>query len=146
MQPGINTDTFGSEAGDNQNDNSHDTKNTSATINERDTTSQKQDNDHEKKVNDVGNNKKVENSWDAESKTNNQDEDEWEDKQGLGTTSSNRGTEDNDWDANDQIQRASGPDYDDPYDMMAKDDYIDSDHTDYNRGNSRFRWEEPEEE
>jgi len=147
MQPGINNDTFSSESGDSQNDNnSQDTNKTSGNINERDTASSKQDNDHEKKVNDVSDNKKVENSWDAQSKTDNEDEDDWEDKQGLGETSSNRGTENNDWNDNDPVQRASGYDFDESYDIFAKDDYIDGDHSDYNRGNSRFRWNEPEEE
>jgi hypothetical protein len=145
MQPGINTDTFGSESNESQNDNNRDTKHTSDNINERDTTSRKQDNDHENKVNDVSDNKKVDSSWEAESKTDNEDEDDWEDKQGLGPTSSNRGTEYNDWNENDQVQRTSGPDREDPYEIYAKDDYIDGDHSDYNRNNSRFRWEEPEE-
>ncbi len=146
MAPGINTDTFGSDSQERRNDNSQDTQHTSANINERDTTSRKQDNEHEQKVNDVSDNKKVDNSVDAESKTYNQDEDDWDDKQGQGPTSANRGSEDNDWNDNDPVHRASGPDYEDPYEMYAKDDYIDCDHSDYNRGNNRFRWEEPQDE
>lgn len=144
--PGINTDTFGSDANESQNDRKPDTKQSTENINERDTTSRKQDNTHEKKVNDVEDNKKVGNSWDAKSKTFNQDDDEWKDKQGLGPTSENRGTEDNDWNDNDQVQRTTGRDYNDSYDLSAKDDYIDGNHSDYNRGDCRFRWEEPEDE
>ena len=93
-------------------------------------------------------NRTIENSWEARSKTFNQDEDSWEEEKGLGATVSNRGTQDNDWDANNPVQRSTGRnEFDDEQRNMAGDgDYIDSDHSSYNRNNDRYSWNEPEEE
>ncbi|MDV6168009.1 hypothetical protein R1T16_06205 [Flavobacterium sp. DG1-102-2] len=42
------------------------------------------------------------------SRTYNEDEHTYEDEQRMGSTRSNRGTENNDWDQNDQMQRSPG--------------------------------------
>jgi len=42
------------------------------------------------------------------SRTYNEDEDTYEEEQRMGSTNSNRGTENNDWDQNDQMQRSPG--------------------------------------
>lgn len=145
MQPSINNDNFGSDNNSRYN-NDHELQHVdNRTINERDTTSRKQDNEHENRANDVYNNKRVEDSWDAKSKTYNEDVDDWDQKKTVGTTSANS-RNDNNWNNNNHVISALVPDYEDPYDIAAKDDYIDSDHSEYNRGNSRFRWEEPQEE
>ncbi|MXN89867.1 hypothetical protein GR160_01390 [Flavobacterium sp. Sd200] len=96
---------------------------------------QKEDLMHEQLVNSVTN-KKVKNSWDAQSKTFN----------GKAPKNNEEITERDRWDTNNNIITATGRDYEEPYDVYTKDDYIDSDHSEYNRSNSRFRWEEPEEE
>ena len=72
MQPGINNDTFS----ENNSDDPRSGTQRNASENEKSVTnnnvSNKQDQDHENRVNDVSDNDKVKNSWDAESKTYNQ--------------------------------------------------------------------------
>jgi len=90
-------------------------------------------------------------------KNYNGDEDTWDDEQDTAPTS-NQGTDDNDWDANDSVLRGTSSRYFDDtldyksssrYDFYdeqrdaAAGDYIDSDHSEYNRGDSRFRWSDP---
>ena len=87
-------------------------------------------------------NKKVDNSWDAESKTDNQDEDDWQTENDKAETE-NEGTEDNDWDANNPIERSTSSNdiTEDEVYLSADDyDYISSDHSNYYLSNDRYRW------
>ena len=142
MQPGINNDNFSDENRDSEHTQpkpAYDNKN----IHDGD---KKEDAGHEENVNDVDNNNKVKNSWDADSKTFNQDKDSWEEENKDAETD-NEGTENNNWDANDQLQRSPGYNSnDDETRDAAAGDYIDSDRENYNRNNDRFRWSEPDDE
>jgi|GEM_PF-1804469 len=44
----------------------------------------------------------------AQSRTFNEDEDNWEERQQMGSSNSNRGSENNDWNQTDQMQRSPG--------------------------------------
>jgi len=105
--------------------------------------------------------KNTDKSHDKDSKTFNEDEESWDNRKDAETTTSNKGTEDNDWDQNDAMQRGTASRYFDDsqnyktssrYDEYdehrdaAAGDYINSDHSEYNRGNDRFRWDEPQDE
>ena len=153
MQPGINNDTFdGSRDGQNQDNDRTNGINPDSdnkqNITERNASTDKKENpDHEKNVNDVHDNDKVEKSWDADSKTYNQDEDSWDEEKGEGETTSNQGTPNNNWNANDQTQRSPGRnDSDEETREASADDYIDSNRESYTWNNDRFRWSEPEDE
>ena len=141
MAPGINNDNFSEASKNNQNDNQ--------AVNERNATSHDKFDDRNKATerddrdaNQTGEpNKKVDNSWDAESKTDNQDEDDWK-AENEDAKTSNEGTKNNDWDANDPIERSTrsrNSEEDEVY--LSADDYISGDHTDYYLSNDRFRWD-----
>ena len=75
------------------------------------------------------------------SRTFNEDEESWEKKNDDETE--NQGTSGNDWDANNPVERSNDHRYDD--EQRDAGDYISSDHSEYNRGNSRFGWYDSEE-
>lgn len=82
-------------------------------------------------------NKNTDKNHDPDSKTFNEDEQSWKNK-----NSEQQGTTGNDWDANNAVERGTDYRYDD--EQRGAADYINSDHSDYNRGNSRFGWYDPE--
>jgi len=83
-------------------------------------------------------NKNTDKYRDPDSKTFNEDEESWKNK-----NSGQQGTTGNDWDANDAVSRSKSYRYED--EQRDATDYISSDHSDYNRGNSRFGWYDSEE-
>ncbi|MFP9098652.1 hypothetical protein ACLI09_06315 [Flavobacterium sp. RHBU_24] len=81
--------------------------------------------------------KNTDKNHDPDSQTFNEDEESWKNKQG------NQGTPGNNWDANNPVERSNEKKYDE--EQRDATDYINSDHSDYNRGNSRFGWYDSEE-
>jgi hypothetical protein len=147
MQPGINNDNFSEESRNSQESNNANNDTDSNRITSKNTDdkyadSEKQNQDHEMNVNDVQDNDTVKNSWDAESKTFNEDDDSWDDKKDDDATTSNEGTKNNNWDANDQMQRTPGYNDEEETRDAAAGDYIDSNHENYNWNDDRFRWSE----
>ncbi|MFL9845738.1 hypothetical protein [Flavobacterium rhizosphaerae] len=94
--------------------------------------------------NQAGDNRNHDDYRDPRTRTFNEDEDSWKNKNQDKETTESRGTKNNDWDENDQMQRSPGW-HDEEEERRASGDYIDTDHSDYNRGNSRFGWYEPRE-
>jgi hypothetical protein len=92
-------------------------------------------------------NKDTDKNKDPDSKTFNEDEASYENN---GDTSddedddddyvANSGTKGNDWDANNPVERSDSYRYDD--EERNASDYINSDHSNYNRSDSRFSWTE----
>lgn len=146
MIPSINNDNFSEPNKNNQTDNdwdnishSKDPQRMDGRIDDRDKDRYSDDRD----TTQTGEpNKKVDNSWDAESKTDNQDEDDWEAENEKAKTS-NEGTKDNDWDANNPVERSTrSNDLEEDEVYLAADDYdyISSDHSNYHLSNDRYRW------
>ena len=80
---------------------------------------------------------------DPRTQTFNEDEISWRNKNHPEETKED-GTPGNNWDARDPMQRTPG--WEDEEERSASaGDYINTDHSDYNRGNSRYGWYEPEE-
>jgi hypothetical protein len=74
---------------------------------------------------------------DPDSKTFNEDEASYDNKPGT-KKASNHGTENNDWSANEPVERSVSES--DEEDERWGADYISCDHSDYNRSNSRYFW------
>lgn len=87
--------------------------------------------------------KKTDGDRPLKSQTFNEDEDSWERRNNAETK--NNGTPRNDWNENDPMERDKDYRYDDEQRDMSAGDYINIDHSEYNRGNSRYGWYEPEE-
>lgn len=79
-----------------------------------------------------------------DSKTFNEDEESYENKKDGQKATSNNGTENNDWSANEPIERSVSERYGEENDEDERwgADYISSDHSNYNRNNSRFYWDD----
>jgi hypothetical protein len=84
-------------------------------------------------------NKNTDKYRDPDSKTFNEDEESWKNK----NSGQQEGTPGNDWDANNPVERGTDYRYDD--EQRDASDYINADHSDYNRGNSRYGWYDAEE-
>jgi len=147
MQPGINNDNFGEESRDSQRNESQQPTSHEKKDSWDKKDGNKEDVNHEEKVNDVHDNDTIDNSWDADSKTYNQNENSWKEENGEGAKASNAGSQDDNLNTNEEAVRSPSYNFiDDETREASAGDYIDSDRETYNWNNDRFRWSEPEDE
>jgi len=83
-------------------------------------------------------NKNTDKHRDPDSKTFSEDEESYENNNTEDKSTFNSGTTGNDWDANNPVERSDRYRYDEEERNAA--DYISSDHSNYNRSDSRFYW------
>lgn len=81
---------------------------------------------------------------DPDSKTFNEDERSYDRKPGNEKKADNQGTDNNDWSANEPLERSFKESYEEPEeeDERWSTDYISADRSNYNRSNSRFYWDD----